>query len=199
MRELRLVSPYFVPGSAGVDTLAAIARQGVKIEVLTNALEATDVAVVHSGYAKRRKSLLGAGVSLLELKRGSPGSAAKHLKWTGRSGSGSSASSLHAKTFCVDRSRVFVGSFNFDPRSARLNTEMGFVIDSPRLGEAITKWFAEEVPTRAYRVSLGDTGQLRWIDRHDGVEVVQEEEPGTGVWRHFAVAVLSVLPIEWLL
>jgi cardiolipin synthase C len=199
MRELRLVSPYFVPGSAGVDALAAIARQGVKVEVLTNALEATDVAVVHSGYAKRRKSLLRAGVSLLELKRGSPGSAAKHLKWTGRSGSGSSASSLHAKTFCVDRSRVFVGSFNFDPRSARLNTEMGFVIDSPGLGDAITKWFAEEVPTRAYRVSLGDTGRLRWIDRHDGVEVVQEEEPGTGVWRRFTVTVLSMLPIEWLL
>ncbi|HXI65887.1 MAG TPA: phospholipase D family protein [Gemmatimonadales bacterium] len=199
VRELRLVSPYFVPGSAGVDALAAIARQGVRVEVLTNALEATDVAVVHSGYAKRRKALLGAGVRLLELKRGSPGSAPKHRKWTGRSGSGSSASSLHAKTFCVDRSRVFVGSFNFDPRSARLNTEMGFVIDSPGLGEAITKWFAEEVPTRAYRVSLGDTGRLRWIDRHDGVEVVQEEEPGTSVWRRFTVAVLSMLPIEWLL
>jgi len=199
VRELRLVSPYFVPGSAGVDALAAIARQGVRVEVLTNALEATDVAVVHSGYAKRRKALLGAGVSLLELKRGSPGSAPKHRKWTGRSGSGSSASSLHAKTFCVDRSRVFVGSFNFDPRSARLNTEMGFVIDSPGLGEAITKWFAEEVPTRAYRVSLGDTGRLRWIDRHDGVEVVREEEPGTSAWRRFAVALLSVLPIEWLL
>jgi len=199
VRELRLVSPYFVPGSAGVDALAAIARQGVRVEVLTNALEATDVAVVHSGYAKRRKALLGAGVSLLELKRGSPGSAPKHRKWTGRSGSGSSASSLHAKTFCVDRSRVFVGSFNFDPRSARLNTEMGFVIDSRGLGEAITKWFAEEVPTRAYRVSLGDTGRLRWIDRHDGVEVVREEEPGTSAWRRFAVALLSVLPIEWLL
>jgi putative cardiolipin synthase len=199
VRELRLVSPYFVPGRAGVDALAAIARQGVRVEVLTNALEATDVAVVHSGYAKRRKSLLRAGVSLLELKRGSPGSAAKHRKWTGRSGSGSSASSLHAKTFCVDRSRVFVGSFNFDPRSARLNTEMGFVIDSPGLGAAMTKWFAEEVPTRAYRVSLGDTGRLRWIDRHDGVEVVREEEPGTSVWRRFAVALLSVLPIEWLL
>src|SRR5437016_7793142 len=58
MRELRLVSPYFVPGSAGVEALAVIARQGVKVAVLTNALEATDVAVVHAGYAKRRKSLL---------------------------------------------------------------------------------------------------------------------------------------------
>ena len=198
-RELRLVSPYFVPGGAGVHALAAIARRGVKVEVLTNALEATDVAVVHSGYARRRKSLLGAGVGLFELKRGSSGSAAKRVRWTGGSGSGSSASSLHAKTFCVDRSRVFVGSFNFDPRSARLNTEMGFVIDSPALADAITRWFAEEVPTRAYRVSLGDGGELRWTDRHDGAEVVHTAEPGTSLSRRLAVALLSVLPIEWLL
>jgi putative cardiolipin synthase len=198
MRELRLVSPYFVPGSAGVEALAVMARQGVKVAVLTNALEATDVAVVHAGYAKRRKSLLAAGITLFELKRGSSGSRTR-IDWTGRSGSGSSASSLHAKTFAVDRSRVFVGSFNFDPRSARLNTEMGFVIDSPALADALAQRFADEVTARAYQVGLGDTGQLHWIDRHDGVEVVQEEEPGTGVWRRFAVALLSVLPIEWLL
>ncbi|HEX9506235.1 MAG TPA: phospholipase D family protein, partial [Acidimicrobiia bacterium] len=198
MGELRLVSPYFVPGSAGVEALAVIARQGVKVAVLTNALEATDVAVVHAGYAKRRKSLLAAGITLFELKRGSSGSR-KRADWTGRSGSGSSASSLHAKTFAVDRSRVFVGSFNFDPRSARLNTEMGFVIDSAALADALARRFADEVPARAYQVGLGDTGQLHWIDRHDGVEVVQEEEPGTRVLRRFAVAVLSVLPIEWLL
>jgi len=198
MRELRLVSPYFVPGSAGVEALAVIARQGVKVAVLTNALEATDVAVVHAGYAKRRKSLLAAGITLFELKRGSSGSR-KRVDWTGRSGSGSSASSLHAKTFAVDRSRVFVGSFNFDPRSARLNTEMGFVIDSAALADALAQRFAHEVPARAYQVGLGDTGRLHWIDRHDGVEVVREAEPGTGVWRRFVVALLSVLPIEWLL
>jgi len=67
------------------------------------------------------------------------------------------------------------------------------------LADALAQRFADEVPTRAYQVGLGDTGQLHWIDRHDGVEVVQEAEPGTGVWRRFAVAVLSVLPIEWLL
>src|SRR6266704_2115410 len=82
MRELRLVSPYFVPGSAGVEALAGIARQGVKVAVLTNALEATDVAAVHAGYAKRRKSLLAAGITLFELKRGSSGSR-KRVDWTG--------------------------------------------------------------------------------------------------------------------
>src|SRR3989449_8152988 len=83
MRELRLVSPYFVPGSAGVEALAVIARQGVKVAVLTNALEATDVAVVHAGYAKRRKSLLAAGITLLGLKRGASGSR-KTVGWDGR-------------------------------------------------------------------------------------------------------------------
>src|SRR6266487_4099318 len=93
----------------------------------------------------------------------------KHVEWTARArgGSGSSASSLHAKTFAVDRSRVFIGSFNFDPRSARLNTEMGFVIDSPALADAIAERFADEVPTRAYEVGLGETGALYWIDRRD--------------------------------
>ena len=94
---------------------------------------------------------------------------------------------------------MFIGSFNFDPRSARLNTEMGFVIDSPALADAIAERFADEVPTRAYEVGLGETGALYWIDRRDGVEVVHHQEPGTGVWRRLAVALLSMLPIEWLL
>jgi putative cardiolipin synthase len=85
----------------------------VRVAVLTNALEATDVAVVHAGYAKRRKALLAAGITLFELKRGSSRSSTR-VGLTGRSGS--SASSLHAKTFAVDRTRVFVGSFNLDPR-----------------------------------------------------------------------------------
>lgn len=199
MRELRLVSPYFVPGRAGVEALTALARQGVKVTVLTNALEATDVTAVHAGYAKRRGALLAAGVALFELKRTGPHRPAMRGERQGLRGSGSSASSLHAKTFVMDRSRVFIGSFNFDPRSARLNTEMGFVIDSPALASAMAERFADELPTRAYQVGLGDTGRLRWIDRQDGVEIVREAEPGTSVWRRLSVTVLSVLPIEWLL
>jgi putative cardiolipin synthase len=198
MRELRLVSPYFVPGSAGVEALTALARQGVQVTVLTNALEATDVAAVHAGYAKRRGALLAAGVALFELKRAGPGRPTRGER-RGRGGSGSSGSSLHAKTFSMDRSRVFIGSFNFDPRSARLNTEMGFVIDSPALASAMAERFANDVPTRAYQVDLDDAGRLRWIDRQDGVAIARDAEPGTTAWRRLVVALLSVLPIEWLL
>src|SRR5690606_36990898 len=67
--SLDLVSAYFGPTAEGVEALAALARRGVEIRVLTTSLEATDVAVVHAGYAKRRKALLAAGVRLFELRR----------------------------------------------------------------------------------------------------------------------------------
>jgi putative cardiolipin synthase len=112
---------------------------------------------------------------------------------------GSSGSSLHAKTFSVDRQRVFVGSFNFDPRSAQLNTEMGFVIDSPSLATQIAQNFAEEIPRRSYRVELAPHGTLRWVERSDHGEVIHAREPGAPAWRRAALFILSKLPIEWLL
>ena len=70
--EVALVSAYFVPAAAGTDAFAALAERGMNVTVLTNSLEATDVAQVHAGYAKRCKSLLEAGITLYELRRLSP-------------------------------------------------------------------------------------------------------------------------------
>ncbi len=190
---LDLVSSYFVPAAAGTQTLAGIARSGVRIRILTNSLEATDVAVVHAGYARRRKALLKAGITLYELRRLSP---ARHKR---SRGVGSSASSLHAKTFSVDGTRVFIGSFNFDPRSAELNTEMGFVIESAALAQAIARTLERRVPAEAYEVRLSGTGALHWIERRGADEVRHDIEPGTGFWQRAAIGLLSLLPVEWLL
>ena len=195
-RSLKLISPYFVPGRDGTDELAALARRGVKVQILTNSLEATDVAAVHSGYAKRRKALLEAGVSLHEIKR--LDSTPSPARITAGS-SGTSGSSLHAKTFSIDDTQLFIGSFNFDPRSARLNTEMGFVIDSPVLARSIADSFTREMPGRAYEVRLAPDGELEWVDRSAGTEVIHRVEPGTTLIKRLGVAVLSWLPIEWLL
>jgi len=192
--ELELVSPYFVPGSKGVEALTAMAERGVRVTVLTNSLEATDVAAVHAGYAKRRKPLLEGGVKLFEMKREVGGAAARDRGLTGSSGS-----SLHAKTFSVDRSRVFVGSFNFDPRSERLNTEMGFVIESPELARRIADNFANEIPERSYEVRLSASRELQWVEQSASGEIVHDVEPGTTRLERAMVAVMSVLPIEWLL
>src|SRR5690606_11836750 len=103
-------------------------EKGVEIKVFTNSLAATDVAAVHAGYAKWRKDLLTAGIKLYEMKASESGTPKAESR-PGRFGS--SGSSLHAKTFSVDSMQFFVGSYNFDPRSAKLNTELGFIIESP--------------------------------------------------------------------
>ncbi len=194
--ELHLISAYLVPGAIGSGELAALAKRGVKVSALTNSLEATDVAAVHAGYAKYRKPMLESGVALFEMKRVSSSPRSRRALM---GSSGSSRSSLHAKTFAIDRSRTYIGSFNFDPRSARLNTELGFVIDSPALARQLAEAFADGIPERSYRVRLDAGARLEWTESRDGRDVVHDREPGTSVGLRLVVTALSVLPIEWLL
>ena len=195
--ELYIVSPYLVPGKPGNRQFRALAKRGVKVSILTNSLEATDVAAVHAGYSKYRKAMLRAGVELFELKRMSPPPPRGRRALMGSSGS--SRSSLHAKTFAIDRSRLFVGSFNFDPRSARLNTELGFVIESPEMASRLAQVFTEGLSERAYSVRLRKLGNLQWTEFRDGAQLVHEREPGAGPGLRFVVWIFSLLPIEWLL
>lgn len=195
LKAFDLVSPYFVPTAQGVKAFAALAASGVKVRVLTNALESTDVAAVHAGYAKWRKPLLAAGVELYEMRRQTAG--AKRRKGPGRFGS--SGSSLHAKTFAVDGQKMFVGSFNFDPRSARLNTEMGFIIESAELATTLSDKFSTQIPASAYRVQLDPQGRLYWLEHRDEGEVRHDVEPNTSWLKRAMVSLLAYLPIEWLL
>jgi len=112
---------------------------------------------------------------------------------------GSSSSSLHAKTFAVDRQRLFVGSFNFDPRSANLNTELGVVIESPRLAGVLAEAFEREIPERAYEVHIDTEGVLFWTETVAGETVRHDTEPETTALQRALVFFLSLLPIESLL
>jgi len=93
---------------------------------------------------------------------------------------------------------VFIGSFNFDQRSARLNTEMGFIIDSAQLAQTSADTFAAQIPDCAYEVQLRND-RLIWIERNEGAQIVHDREPGTTFWARALVRALSWLPIEWML
>jgi putative cardiolipin synthase len=190
-----LVSPYFVPAEAGTAALVQAAQRGVRVRVLTNSLAATDVAAVHAGYVKRRCELLRAGVHLYEFRPSNRQREDDELR-LGSSGS----VQLHAKTFALDRERIFVGSFNFDPRSARLNTEMGLVIESPSLASRLSTAFDDQVPKSAYEVRLTADGRCaEWIERTPAGEVRYETDPKTSGARRAWIDFLSILPIDWLL
>jgi len=197
-QAIDLVSPYFVPARTGTQYLSGLAGKGVDVRVLTNALEATDVAAVHSGYIKRRVELLKNGVHLYELRR-TAGTPTPGRKEQSPGPFGSSGSSLHAKTFVVDSQRVFVGSFNFDPRSAHLNTELGLVIDSPQLATQVDRKFLALLPKVAYTVKLDENGTLYWIEHNGDVEIRHDTEPNTTWYGRLGVWMLSILPIESLL
>ena len=107
---------------------------------------------------------------------------------------------LHAKSAVIDGRTLFVGSMNFDPRSINLNTELGFIIESPEMAQALSKSFEEVLPYRSYRVELDKNGDLVWIQlNEDGTERFFTSEPNASIWRRAGVGVLSILPIEWLL
>lgn len=193
--RIDIISAYFVPTRAGVAQLLNLVRKGVKIAILTNSLAANDVAVVHAGYARWRKKLLRYGVELYELKPTREHETAVH----DRGLTGNSGSSLHAKTFSIDGSKVFIGSLNFDPRSTLLNTEMGFVIESETLATLIHKRFTQSQRDAAWQLRLDRWGRINWIDRQQEEEKVLKKEPATRFWQRVLVRLAAILPVEWLL
>ncbi len=198
-RSVSLVSPYFVPTAAGTEALARLQRSGVAVRVMTNAYEATDVPLVHAGYAQYRKALLQSGVALYEMQHMAPPGSSGKDRQPRLNPLGSSGSSLHAKTFAIDGERAFVGSFNFDPRSALLNTELGFVIDSPVLARQIDQAFDTEVPRRSYTLQLSQSGDITWSSMDSTPPTVYPVEPGSSWWSRLGLKLMSRLPIEWLL
>ncbi len=195
-QEVILVSPYFVPGAHGMALLGELRARGVAVRVLTSSLAATDAPAVHIGYARYREALLRLGVTLHELR---PEVGRTRV----RLGSfGSSASKLHAKAFVVDRQVVLIGSMNFDPRSDRLNTEVGVLVHSPAVSREIAAMYESICSGAAWRLSLDADGHLRWTARPDGAgkpPSVATSEPGASPWLRLVLGLLAPLAPDELL
>ncbi|WP_315927654.1 phospholipase D family protein [Mesorhizobium sp. SP-1A] len=195
--KLLLVSAYFVPGKQGTAYFSDLARQGRDVRVLTNALNTTDVLPVHAGYVKYRDQLLKAGIKLYELKLRANGNDESGLQLNPL---GLSGASLHAKTFAVDDKRIFIGSFNFDPRSAILNCEMGFLIDSATMARSIGAGFDGPINAVAYRPAIDANGALVWHERlPGGGDATYDSEPGATWFDAIALKIIGLLPVETLL
>jgi len=187
-REVVIVSPYFVPQRQGVDFFSALVKKGVRVVIVTNSLASTNHPSVHAVYARYRRRLLRQGVELYEL-RSNPGGHADD-------GSELAPLTLHSKVAVVDRERLFVGSFNLDPRSFYINTEMGMVVESPAMASSMASSGLESLQSSAYALRLNQKGRLTWLQAGDGPGRVLTKEPETGFWRRFRTRLMGLLPIE---
>ena len=228
--EVLMVSPYLVPGEAGVQFVQQLRDRGVTIKIITNSFASTDVPVAQIGYMHYRQDLLRLGVELYEIKptlvhlerqggqvggdvlrffnsfiQGGSSVVQRGASLIQISGSslqfgGSSRAALHAKTFILDRQTVFVGSFNFDPRSMRLDTQNGIAIHSPELANQTAWLFAEGAsPARTYRVTLLGDYDLVWVTEEKGQEVRFYQEPMSRFFQRLSLRCLSWLTPESML
>jgi putative cardiolipin synthase len=189
-RDLFVSSAYFVPRDRGVALLSALSDRGVEVSILTNSLDSTDVVPVYGHYARSREDMLEAGIHLWELRPDA------EREDRARIGLGLSQSSLHTKAFAIDRKYLFVGSFNWDPRSLWINNEMGVLIESEKVARAAVSRFEEDLRRNAYELRLDEGGGIDWIARRDdGALLIHPDEPASSGWRVFMSRVYGVLPI----
>lgn len=189
-KEITLITPYFVPEDYGTAFFADLAQRGIKIRVVTNSLAATNHPYVHSGYAPRRDALLGAGVELYEVR-------ADALKDLPPSDPASGIGlTMHTKAALIDDDLTFIGSMNWDPRSIKLNSEIGMLIRSPEMNRALRKSIDSRLSDFTYKVGTDGDGRITWDRMSDGQTLRYFSEPGAGFWSRFLAVGAGLLPIE---
>src|SRR5690606_10613147 len=108
----------------------------------------------------------------------------------------SRGASLHTKAFVVDGRCGFVGSFNFDPRSVSLNTEMGILFENPELTGEINGHFAQLTTSAASWRLARRKGRLVWYEGAGRNAHAHTSEPESSIWRRMVARAARWLPIE---
>ena len=188
--ELLIVNAYIIPAERGISLLRELDARGVDIKILTNSLASHDVPAVNSHYKHWRKPILETGAKLYEMRHDAAiqplvaDTPPTHAKFMG----------LHSKAMSVDGKRVYIGSMNYDPRSAQINTEMGAFIESPALAQDLAKLIERDIqPANSWQVTLNEKGQLRWTDDKETLT----RQPARNWWQRVQDVFFMSFPKEY--
>lgn len=188
-QELLIVNAYIIPADRGVEILRDLNANGCRARILTNSLASHDVPAVNSHYKKWRRPVLEAGAQLYEIRH----DAAIKDEVADTAPVRSKFMGLHSKAMVIDRRRSYIGSMNFDPRSAFINTEIGVVIDSPELGEDLARLIERDTrPENSWEVQLVDGRSLRWVSADETVT----RQPARSFWQRIEDLFFMMFPKE---
>ncbi|MBW2706252.1 MAG: phospholipase D family protein [Deltaproteobacteria bacterium] len=188
-KELLIVNAYLIPDDHMLEEASKMVQRGVNLRIITNSLSSQDVPAVNSHYGPYRKRILEAGIDLYELRHDA---AIKSEVDTPPIVSGFVG--LHSKASTVDRSRAYIGSFNLDPRSRNINTEMGILIDSPELaGELAQKIEYLMQPENSWRVQLDEKGNVIWVSG----DTILKRQPAQSSWQRIQDVFFKLFPKEY--
>ncbi len=186
--EVRITSPYLVPGEIFFEEAQELNARNVNISVMTNSLGSTNQPIVHDAYSRTRRPMLRTGVKVYEMRyeaamKSELDTPPVQSRWVG----------LHAKAAVLDRQYVFIGSYNITPRSRNLNTEILLLVHSKKLGEQLASVLEQAMaPENSWRLRLGDDEQIYW-ESSDGKLTRQ---PAQTVWRRVQSGIFGLFPLE---
>jgi len=187
-------SAYLIPSKEGLENLSSMVARGVRVRLLTNSLMSNNHLSAHSGYMKYRKAILETGAELYELR--ADADLREHFEAYQRDSE--VPAGIHTKSFVIDGEQTLIGSFNFDPRSRDLNSEIGLAIsDKAFAREVIAELNKYFDPKNSYRLYLNENAKLRWeLQNPDGSITVFTHDPGASIWKRMGARFLSWMPIE---
>jgi putative cardiolipin synthase len=188
-KELLIANAYLIPDDSMLEEAANMVKRGVTLRFVTNSLASQDVPAVNSHYGPYRKRLLETGIDLYELRHD-----AAIKSGTDTPPVTAGFVGMHTKASTVDRSRVYIGSFNLDPHSRNLNTEMGLLIDSPELAEELARKIEYlMLPENSWRVQLDEKGKVIWVSG----DKTLTRQPAQSFWQRVQDTFFKIFPKDY--
>lgn len=186
-QEVILESAYFVLDEDGLAALQQMTNAGVKVRVLTNSMASNNLVINHASYALFRSQMLDTGIDLFELRPDMAGCKDDNCD-------DQPSTALHAKTAIFDHETVYVGSMNFNLRSAYINTETAMLVKSKKLAFEL----GQSIQKRMNLQSCWQVGKIGeeifWVSYQDGEVELTREEPQSNWLDRFEVDMLTKLP-----
>ena len=186
--EIVIVTAYLIPTPDLEGAVERAVARGVRVRILTNSIRSNNHLVAHSAYRNHIDTLLEHGAELHEVRIDAADRDRYMLTPIGRK-----TLALHAKAQIIDHDKVFIGSANLDPRSLRMNTEMGFLIQSAEFNRTVRAAVEDDFSgANAWRLELQDNGQVIWVSD----DKTLESQPAGSFMQRIEDWFFSSLPIE---
>jgi putative cardiolipin synthase len=187
-KQVLIISAYLIPSIDLEGAIARAVRRGVDVRILTNSIRSNNHLAAHSAYRKHINELLADGANLHEVRVDARD---RHFYMFPPTDKKSLA--LHAKALVIDGDRVFIGSANLDPRSLRLNTEMGLLVYSEalnaRVRSMVERDFSQE---NAWHLQFDEDGNIIWLSGN----VVLTSQPAESFMQRIEDWFFMHLPID---
>jgi putative cardiolipin synthase len=187
-KQVLIISAYLIPSIDLEGAIERTVKRGVDVRILTNSIRSNNHLAAHSAYRKHINELLAGGAKLHEVRVDARDRDLYMFPPTNKK-----SLALHAKALVIDWDKVFIGSANLDPRSLRLNTEMGLLVHSEALNAEVRSMVERDFSQdNAWHLKFDEDGNIIWVSGN----VVLKSQPAGSSMQRIEDWFFMHLPIE---